>query len=622
MKKVFFTMMLVALSSTWNLSKAVCMVPTNGIVTMMAPTDEYVTGVIEEVPMPCEQNNDPEYECPQCLTLAIRDNSDDRLFYLTTYQNPTVEAQLDSIMLVVSTLGSGLSATVSGFKYIPGYTTDSNKEYYSILVSSISTNPLRLKSLCDEWNMLGIVIPIERNILLNYKQQLTTDTTINNQWYVKLEQNGKHLGALREFTTSRISCIPAGSTHEYLLYAWDVQVGDKLSNLWIGGRPKDCPEGYTATITAISDDSPRVFTVEIDYPYINDDSVIYIPLHYNWVEGVGLPTGPIGSECAPNCYDDFGRHVLCAYKDGEHVYTSEWGEKYGCEYNSPEFQEQLLGMWQVYKQDVTDVYWDEEGVPSRETRTFNIDTEETCARIWHIEAKHIFEAGPCIDIRYPLPTYTLTALDNGTWQLTIPELYDLFVNDTTEAPSGTTPIIIHKLDENNMEWEYSFYRGDEGPTTYYQYLWRVGTQDNDTLPLYIRDGAGTSTVEPVDPNQIVATLVGDMLSIYEYIGAEIGYKVSKASPGNNMPARKRKMADDTFSESVSIQLKESGLYTLELTNPEWGYTIVGTFEYDGMQGIEPVETVVPAAQKILRDGQLLIRKGDRTYTVQGIELHE
>ena len=338
-----------------------------------------------------------------------------------------------------------------------------------------------IKSLCDEWNMLGIVIPIERNTLLNYKQQLTTDTTINNQWYVKLEQNGKYLGALREFTTSRISCIPAGSTHEYLLYAWDVQVGDKLSNLWIGGRPKDCPEGYTATITAISDDSPRVFSVEIDYPYIDDDGVTYIPLPYYWVEGVGLPTGPIGDKCSgPQCQGDYEQHVLCAYKDGEHVYTSEWGEKYGCEYNN----------------------------------------------------------------------------------------------------------------------------------------------HNDTIPLYIKDGPGTSTVEPVDPNQIVATLVGDMLSIYEYIGAEIGYKLTKVPTGNNMPARGKEMADDTFSESVSIQLKESGLYTLELTNPEWGYTIVGTFEYDGMQGIEPVETVVPAAQKILRNGQLLIQKGDRIYTVQGIELHE
>ena len=180
------------------------------------------------------------------------------------------------------------------------------------------------------------------------------------------------------------------------------------------------------------------------------------------------------------------------------------------------------------------------------------------------------------------------------------------------------------MSETEIEWGYSLYGGDEGPITYHQYLRKVSSipAPSDTVPLYIKDGPGTSPVEPVDPNQIVATLVGDMLSIYEYIGAEIGYKLTKAPTGNNMPARGKEMADDTFSESVSIQLTERGLYTLELTNPEWGYTIVGTFEYGGMQGIEPVETGVPAAQKILRNGQLFIQKGDRTYTIQGIELRE
>ena len=600
MKKVFFTMMFVALSGLWmtmyGASERWCM-PTERTLT-----EPYIIaeGAFIYAAYPCKEGEN----CPTCLTIGLQ--TSDNMYYLVSDDSLVIDI-LDNAVI-------GLRATVEGTPFTIG-------SYDYIQVQSVETRPLRLSSLCDEWNMLGKAIYSGFPQHHTFTQGLTTDTVIGETNYAKLEESGKYLGAMREFTTSRISCIPAGSTHEYLLYAWDAQVGDKLSNIWIGGRPKDCPEGYTATITAISDDSPRVFTVEIDYPYINDDSVIYIPLPYYWVEGVGLPTGPIGPECAtPHCYDDYGQYVLCAYKNGEQVYTSDRGEKYGCEYNSPEFHEQLLGKWQVYKQDVTDVYWDEEGVPSRETRTFYIDTEETCARIWHIEAMHIYEAGPCIDIRYPLPTYALTELEDGMWRLTIPELYDLFVNDTTEAPSGTTPIIIHKLDENNMEWEYSIYGGDEGPTTYYQYLWRVGTQDNDTLPLYIRDGAGTSTVEPVDPNQIVATLVGDMLSIYEYIGAEIGYKVSKASPGNNMPARKRKMADDTFSESVSIQLKESGLYTLELTNPEWGYTIVGTFEYGGMQGIEPVETVVPAAQKILRDGQLLIRKGDKTYTITGTEI--
>lgn len=144
--------------------------------------------------------------------------------------------------------------------------------------------------------------------------------------------------------------------------------------------------------------------------------------------------------------------------------------------------------------------------------------------------------------------------------------------------------------------------------------------DVDTIPMFIKDGPGTSTVEPVDPNQITVVLNGDQLTIHEYLGTEISYVLTKAPSGNNMPARNRKMASDTFSESVSIQLTESGLYTLTLTSPDWDYSIVGTFEYDALQGVEIVETSVPAAQKILRDGQLFIRKGDKTYTVQGIEI--
>ena len=77
---------------------------------------------------------------------------------------------------------------------------------------------------------------------------------------------------------------------------------------------------------------------------------------------------------------------------------------------------------------------------------------------------------------------------------------------------------------------------------------------------------------------------------------------------------------DTFEQSVSVSLAESGTYMLELTNPDWDYTIVGTFEYNIPHGIEPVETSVPAAQKILRNGQLLIRKGDKIYTLTGVQI--
>ncbi len=77
---------------------------------------------------------------------------------------------------------------------------------------------------------------------------------------------------------------------------------------------------------------------------------------------------------------------------------------------------------------------------------------------------------------------------------------------------------------------------------------------------------------------------------------------------------------DTFEQSVSVSLAESGTYMLELTNPDWDYTIVGTFEYNSPHGIEPVETSVPAAQKILQNGQLLIRKGEKIYTLTGVQI--
>ena len=351
-----------------------------------------------------------------------------------------------------------------------------------------------IKSLCDEWNVLAMRNPNTSAQLLRFSHYyLTTDTMINGLHYVQVQLNDQYKGALREDDNANIYYVPADSTHEYLLYAFHAQVGDELENLWVSytNLNKDAVSDLKVTISEIKPTTPKTIVVDVSFTLTSGEVREHFNRQFEWLDGIGnvggpffanLLNGPINSDSNG---DLRGVALLCAYKNGEHVYTSEWGEKYGCEYN-----------------------------------------------------------------------------------------YDPYSTPT------------------------------------------------DTIPLYIKDGPGTSTVEPVDPNQIVATLVGDMLSIYEYIGAEIGYKVSKAPTGNNMPARGKEMADDTFSESVSIHLTESGLYTLELTNPEWDYTIVGTFEYGGMQGIEPAETGVPAAQKILRNGQLLIQKGDRIYTVQGIEIRE
>ena len=81
---------------------------------------------------------------------------------------------------------------------------------------------------------------------------------------------------------------------------------------------------------------------------------------------------------------------------------------------------------------------------------------------------------------------------------------------------------------------------------------------------------------------------------------------------------------DSFREEVTIAITESGEYTLQLTNPSWGYTIYGQFNYSP-QGIDQIP--VPAeenrgeregnARKILLNGQILIIRGGKTFTLSG-----
>ena len=145
----------------------------------------------------------------------------------------------------------------------------------------------------------------------------------------------------------------------------------------------------------------------------------------------------------------------------------------------------------------------------------------------------------------------------------------------------------------------------------------------DTIPLfsYIGDDPGSSTVDPVDPNQVVVTLKGDEMTIKETSGDVITYSVQKES-GNNAPKRMPTVAD-TFQNTVSVELTEEGLYRLDLTNPLWDYRIYGTFNYPQRRDAIDQDIVpTPGAEKIIRNGQLLIRKGEKVYTVQGAEVRE
>ena len=546
--------------------QAICMAsPTN-----QEGEQEWFVGILQEVAYPCEEGE----VCPPCLTVALR-TDDRKTYYLTgldeqwqevselTYQwfshplfptaaiegIPYTSGSFDYIqvskiwircMSDVSTCSGKTYIEISGTlqpKVIQSETEDvpdcqtvvletSEREYYlywrylskdlQILLDTMQS-PLQvtikgekdctciiaydiienhpITSLCNTWNVLFVRMGANGDELSTEVHRLTTDTVINGKTYVQLYIYGNYgvrdrvtyRGALREDNNANVYIVPANSDHEYLLYAFNAKVGDKLSNLWIGGAAETggLPDGLNARVADITETSPRIFTL---YLNANDNMDVIEDLPIQWIEGVGLTDCPGGSICPGilGCACSCGHIMLCAYKDGKQVYASEEAEKYGCYYDSYE-------------------------------------------------------------------------------------------------------------------------------------------QAGDTVKLYrhVNDGPGSSTVDPVDPNQIVVILQQDLLIMREYTGEEIQYTLQKSLASNapakaNAPAMSKRVQADSFRGSTSLRLTENGTYRLDLTNPDWNYSIYGVFDY-GTVGLYPV---IPdaTATKVIRNGHLLIQKGDKIYTLTGVEI--
>ena len=461
MKKIIFTLLLAIVSSVWMMSEAGWCMPS--VRTLTEPWIE-VNGTFQAEGFPCE----PDELCPPCLTIVLV--TSDKTYYLVTDDGQLIE-YLDTIPL-------GTKATVSGIPFEHG-------SYDYIQVSHIETDRTsQLPSLCDEWNIAKISNTFgPQDVIHTVKAALSTDTIIGTQKYVKLFEAGRYKGALREGANSDIYYIPSGSAHEYLLYNFNANVGDTLSNLWYGGSAEQCPNGYNATVLSISEETPRVFTVEVEYIISDSDGDHIIPWQVYWTEGVGLSDGPAGQICpGPACECSCGQVVLCAYKNGEHIYTSDLGKKYGCEYN-----------------------------------------------------------------------------------------YDPYL----------TP--------------------------------------EDTIPLFIKDNPSTSTVDPADPNLIYAVLRNDMLIIRDFTGAEIFLTLSRNGSLFSPRRARRVQAQQSFTDSTSVELTEEGTYDIELTSESWNYIVVGSFDFNKThEAVEIIPSERPAASKILRNGQLLIRIGDQLYTPSGV----
>lgn len=670
MRKMIFSLMLAIVSSAWMTSKAMCQVDLCTCVFDDPPVA--ISGILQLVPLPCPESTE-DIPCPPCLTIAL--NANEELYYLNYGLNDNLNALLDTLVYPVN-------ATVTGNVYQAG------EEGPAIRVLDISLHA-SLPSLCDEWNVLhepfscdGIYCRLQ-----TFVYRLTTDTLIQDVNYVKLmEQEGPYThykGAMREGTNRDIYYVPANSTHEYLLYAFNAQVGDTLSNLWVGGFGRD----YQGVVQAISNGSPRIFTIGVKFGDESDDYLYPI----RWIEGVGSPETPMGMAVVPDVPADIGVYtLLCAYKNGEQVYSSSKTQQYGCEFNGiPSTKPySLCDTWNVMEVGLVtspeEIYHTVTQRLTKDTiiaypRYYNFTPyarleengkykgamrEEGYGKIYYIPAGSTHE--------YLLYNFNAKVGDRlrNLWYGGDPEWCPNGYNATVLSISNETPrvftieveYIITDSDGDHIEpWLIYWTEGvglSDGPVGQFcpgpncecscgqvllcaykngeqVYVSEMGEQygcvynydpyaPTDTIPLfsYTGDDPGSSTVDPVDPNQVVATLQGNQLTIHEHSGVDVTYSLQHNAPAQ-MPSLHKAPQSDTFRNEVTVQITESGEYLLQLTNPSWGYTIVGRFNYVA-EGIDNVNSSSlqggDRGRLIIQNGQLYILRGEKKYTVTGQEV--
>ena len=215
---------------------------------------------------------------------------------------------------------------------------------------------------CDTWNVLDLkyrtIKYTTKEDFETWRYYLAQDTIINNYTYTAVTRQTtkvpegvypftipepKYVAAVR-FTDDRKVYIYYDNT-EYLLYDFNVQPGDELT---VFAGINHYHSHHTNTI--------RVAEVERYpgiYPFGTEISLSVFPDFYGderptcfgvtkWVEGVGDLCGFItGADCG---LSEYQTALLCAYKDGNTEYTTEYEEyaEYGCEYNSGENKEYIL----------------------------------------------------------------------------------------------------------------------------------------------------------------------------------------------------------------------------------------------------------------------------------------
>lgn len=115
------------------------------------------------------------------------------------------------------------------------------------------------------------------------------------------------------------------------------------------------------------------------------------------------------------------------------------------------------------------------------------------------------------------------------------------------------------------------------------------------------DDPGSSTVDPIDPNQAKAELTGNTLKVYEEMEGNAQISVYNMT-------NPQVVLQTSFDKSVTLTLTDTAQYNIQLSHPGLG-TVYGTFRY-------PINNT----RKVMQGGRLFILFGNHFYSPSGVKI--
>jgi len=133
-----------------------------------------------------------------------------------------------------------------------------------------------------------------------------------------------------------------------------------------------------------------------------------------------------------------------------------------------------------------------------------------------------------------------------------------------------------------------FYFGDEGVNIY-------------NAQMLAADSPGSSTVEPVDPNQVKVELDGCTLSVHENAEGSVEIMISNDDLHKTLLYAR-------FDELFTVQLTDTATYSIIIRLEDMPLAY-GRFSYPAFLN-----------KKVMRNGQLYIRQGNSIYALPGTKV--